>query len=161
MRRAALLVLSFAVLATVPTLASAKGGAGGGGGGGGGTSPCVSISLPKPVEAVNLAGKTDWTVQLQSKISSCSGGTYVIDVVEITGIDPASPEGSFYEGCALPSFTAGIFSLKAGDSKSFNFTTPALPLPVCTHWLRETLRDVNTGETFGPVVQRIDSTTRI
>lgn len=157
MRRAALLAVSIAVLATVPTLASAKGGDTGGGG----TSPCVSISLPKPVEQVNLAGKTDWTVQLQSKISSCTGGTYVIDVVEITGIDPASPEGTFYPGCALPNFTAGVFTLKAKDSKSFNFTTPALPLPVCTHWLRETLRDVNTGETFGPVVQRIDSTTRI
>lgn len=127
----------------------------------GGTSPCVSISLPKSVEQINLAGKTDWSVQLQTKISSCTGGTYMIDIVEISGIDPNSAPGTPYVGCALPNMLVGPFTVKPGETRSFQFTTPPLPLPACTHWLRETLRDMNTGQTWGPVVQRIDSTTRI
>lgn len=128
-----------------------------------GTTPgdCVTISLPKPVEQINLAGKTNWSVQLQTKISSCTGGSYMLDIAEITTIDPNSAPGSFYEGCALPNMLVGPFVLKPGETRSFSFATPPLPLPFCTHWLRETLRDSATGQTWGPVVQRIDSTTRI
>ena len=116
MRRAAFIALTFALLAAVPTVATAKGGSGGGGGGGGTNSgPCVSISLPKPVESFNVAGKTDLSVQLQTKISSCTGGSYVIDVVEITGPDPATASiGSVVPGCAFGPFAVGPFTLKKG-----------------------------------------------
>jgi hypothetical protein len=125
------------------------------------TGSCVSISLPKPVESINLAGKTDWTVQLQTKISSCTGGSYLIDIAEVYSYDPDAQLGTPYEGCALPNMLVGPFVLKAGETRTFSFTTPPLPLPVCTHLLRETLRDSTTGQTWGPVIQRINSTTRI
>lgn len=165
MRRAALLVLTVALVAVAPTLASAKGGSSGSGGsigGGTGSAPCVGISLPKTVESFNVAGKTNLAVQLQTKISSCTGGTYVIDVVEIDGPDPATASpGSPYPGCAFDPFTVGPFILKAGDTRSVNWSTPQLPDLVCTHWLLETLRDPATGATYGPVVQRLDHTSRI
>ena len=164
MRRAALIALTVAFIAAVPTIATAKGGTGGGGTGGtgGGTAPCVSISLPKPVESFNVAGKTDLSVQLQTKIGSCTGGSYVIDVVEITGPDPATASiGSVYPGCAFDPFTVGPFTLKQGDTRSVNWSTPQLPQSQCTHWLMETLRDPITGQTWGPVVQRLDHTSRL
>lgn len=162
MRRAAFIALTFALIAAVPTIATAKGGSGGGGGGGTSAGPCVSISLPKPVESFNVAGKTDLTVQLQTKIASCTGGSYVVDVVEIDGPDPATASiGSAYPGCAFPSFTVGPFTLKQGDSRSVNWSTPPLPQSQCTHWLMETLRDPVTGQTWGPVVQRLDHTSRL
>lgn len=161
MRRTALIALTFALVAAVPAMATAKGG-GGGGGGGTQPGPCVSISLPKPVQSFNVAGKTDLTVQLQTKIASCTGGSYVIDVVEIDGPDPATANiGSAYPGCAFASFTVGPFTLKQGDTRSVSWSTPPLPQPQCTHWLMETLRDPVTGQTWGPVVQRLDHTSRL
>jgi hypothetical protein len=161
MRRTALIALTFALVAAVPAMATAKGG-GGGGGGGTQPGPCVSISLPKPVQSFNVAGKTDLTVQLQTKIASCTGGSYVIDVVEIDGPNPATANiGSAYPGCAFASFTVGPFTLKQGDSRSVSWSTPPLPQPQCTHWLMETLRDPVTGQTWGPVVQRLDHTSRL
>lgn len=166
MRRMLFIALSATLAAAVPGIAAAKGGgtggAGGTGGVGGGTAACVSISLPKPVESFNVAGKTDLAVQLQTKISSCTGGNYVIDVVEIDGPDPATASpGSPYPGCAFAPFTVGGFALRAGDTKSVSWDTPQLPGLVCTHWLMETLRDPVTGQTWGPVVQRLDHTSRI
>lgn len=165
MRRAALLALTVALVAVAPTIAAAKGGSSGSGGaigGGTGTAPCVSISLQKPVESFNVAGKTNLAVQLQDKISSCTGGAYVIDVVEIDGPDPATASpGSVYPGCAFDPFTVGPFILKAGETRGVNWSTPQLPDLVCTHWLLETLRDPATGATYGPVVQRLDHTSRI
>jgi hypothetical protein len=162
MRRTALIALTFALVAAVPAMATAKGGGGGGGGGGTQPGPCVSISLPKPVQSFNVAGKTDLTVQLQTKIASCTGGSYVIDVVEIDGPNPATANiGSAYPGCAFASFTVGPFTLKQGDSRSVSWSTPPLPQPQCTHWLMETLRDPVTGQTWGPVVQRLDHTSRL
>ena len=159
MRRTALIALTFALVAAVPAMATAKGG---GGGGGTQPGPCVSISLPKPVQSFNVAGKTDLTVQLQTKVASCTGGSYVIDVVEIDGPNPATANiGSVYPGCAFASFTVGPFTLKQGDSRSVSWSTPPLPQPQCTHWLMETLRDPVTGQTWGPVVQRLDHTSRL
>ena len=166
MRRAASFILLAALVAAAPAIAAAKGGSGSGTGGtvggGTGTTPCVSISLPKSVESFNVAGKTDLAVQLQTKIGSCTGGAYVIDVVEIDGPDPATASpGSPYPGCAFDPFTVGPFLLKAGETRSVNWSTPQLPGLVCTHWLLETLRDPATGATYGPVVQRLDHTSRI
>lgn len=163
MRRALALAMSIAVVVAVPSVVLAKGGATGGATGGTtGTAPCVSISLPKPVEAFNVAGKTDLSVTLQTKVASCTGGTYVIDVVEIDGPDPATASpGSPYPGCAFSPFTTPSFTLRAGDAKSIAWQTPQLAQVACTHWLMETLRDTTTGQTWGPVVQRLDHTSRI
>jgi len=86
----------------------------------------VSISLRKSVESLNVAGKTDLAVQLQSKIARCTGGGYVIDVVEIDGPDATTANpGSPYPGCAFAPFTVGAFALKAGDSKGVSWDTPS------------------------------------
>jgi hypothetical protein len=164
-RRIPLALAITLALTAVPGVAAAKGGTSGGtagGGSGGGTAPCVAISLPKPVESFNVAGKTDLTVRLQTKVASCTARAFVIDIVEIDGPDPATANpGSPYPGCAFSPFSIDTGTITAGSTRTIAWDTPPLTQVHCTHWLEEILRDPRTGETWGPVVQRLDHTSRI
>ncbi|MFN8023141.1 MAG: hypothetical protein U0Q03_16560 [Acidimicrobiales bacterium] len=157
-----LLPVAAAVIVTLaaPLAASAKGG------GGGGTTtppandgaPCAAISLPRPSDAFNTAGKVDpLTVQLQVRITSCASGTqsYLVDVVD----DAFQNLGG--GDCSFAPFTVGPFTVKAGETKSFSFDTPTLPFRICTHMMTETLRATADGSTWGSAVQRLDTQQRI
>jgi hypothetical protein len=157
-----LLPIAAAAIVTLaaPLAASAKGG------GGGGTTtppandgvPCAAISLPRPSESFNTAGKVGpMSVQLAVRITSCSTGTqsYVVDVTD----DAYQNLGG--GDCSFAPFTVGPFTVKAGETRSFSFDTPTLPFNICTHMMTETLRASADGSTWGSAVQRLDTTQRI
>ncbi|MFN8126715.1 MAG: hypothetical protein U0R64_09450 [Candidatus Nanopelagicales bacterium] len=74
MRRTAAALTATVLLTAVPAVAHAKGGTTGG------TTttqpltanPCATLTLPKPSDALNIAGKTSAVMKLSVQLASCS-----------------------------------------------------------------------------------------
>lgn len=156
MQRSALALLTLLSMLLVPTMAQARGGTGGGG-----TattppvvndSPCVVLFIDKPTDRLNTAGKTTWSIPLSARINNCSAAA---ETVTIQVSDVAYENWGGYD-CSIPTFSAGPYSLKSGDTKSFSFSTPEPITNICTHFFTERVIAAD-GTVLATGTARVDS----
>lgn len=157
MRTAATFALSACLTLTIaPTFAHARGGDPGTTTPPASSEPCATITLPKPSDSLNTAGKTSAAMKLSATLHSCAGTDQSLGIV----VSDSAYQNWGGADCTIPTFTAGPFSLRAGETRTFTFQTPEPPALICTHMFTETLT-TSTGLVLGTAVQRFDTVSRI
>ena len=120
------------------------------------SGPCASITLPKPSDSLNIAGKTSAVMKLSATLKSC------FQRVAIAEHQRDRPAYQNWGGadCSIAPFTLGPAELRSGDTKTFTFNAPEPPAMICTHMFTETLVD-SSGTTLGTVTQRFDTVSHL
>ncbi|MEI2729090.1 MAG: hypothetical protein V9E85_08250 [Candidatus Nanopelagicales bacterium] len=120
------------------------------------SGPCASITLPKPSDSLNIAGKTSAVMKLSATLKSCSSASQSLSI----NVTDSAYQNWGGADCSIAPFTLGPAELRSGDTKTFTFNTPEPPAMICTHMFTETLVD-SSGTTLGTVTQRFDTVSRI